>query len=176
MKNRLLYVLLASTCALAGCGTSGQQGAASSAQPAAPASTTAHTAPVTEAVAEPFSAAVLASAAPTGQPCSFDSDPHVTIGKQNQLHGWMLGPLHTPAGKLSFVLVGKSDFAIATSTGVARPDVGAYLGDPALSTAGYALSSTLDAVPPGDYVVKLMATSDNKLYVCNTNKNLHVRN
>lgn len=173
MNDKLKLVSLLGVLLLAGCGQSGQPGTI--AAPPASNAPTAPEGPVSPAPKpEPMSASVLASAKPTGQQCSFDSDPNVTIGKQNTLRGWFLDPSKQPAGAFTFVLVGEHDFAISAKTGVLRADVGAYLGDPALSSAGYAFSSTLESVPPGTYGVRLLVEQGNSAYVCDVKQKIVV--
>jgi hypothetical protein len=124
-------------------------------------------------------ASVLASATPTGQPCSLDSidgnyakQVHVTAGTPHVFRGWLLDASRKPAEKFSLVLDGKQDFAIPASTGVSRPDVGDYLKDHALDTAGFAFTSKLKSIPPGEYRIVLKTIKGNQIFFCDADKTL----
>lgn len=126
-------------------------------------------------------ASALTSATPTGQPCSLDSidgnyakQVHVTADTPHVFRGWLLDASRKPAGKFSLVLEGKQDFAIPATTGVSRPDVGAYLKNPALGIAGFAFSSAIGLVPSGDYELGLLVIRGNTVYQCETGKKLIV--
>lgn len=159
---------------LSGCGQSGRHASSGPASASPVPSAVSNTSDTLAPTPQPLPAAVLAAAKPTGQQCSFDSDPNMVVGKPNTLHGWFVGPSSQPAGAFSFVLVGKADFAIPAKTGVSRPDVGAYLGNPALSAAGFAFSSTLASIPPGTYDVQLLVQQGSSAYVCDAKREIIV--
>ncbi len=164
--------------ALAGCGNSGHP------QASGVAGEESQGVPVAASPAgdiHPMDASVLASAKSTGQPCSLDSidgnyakQVHVTADTPHVFRGWLLDASRKPAGKFSLVLEGKQDFAIPATTGVSRPDVGAYLKNPALGTAGFAFSSALESVSPGTYDVKLLVHQGSSAYVCDAKRKIVV--
>lgn len=171
MNNKLLFIPMLGVSLLLGCGRAGQQTSSPAAQ--SPTSTEAASI-VSAASVQVIPDGEVKSALWTKQPCSLDSDPNITVGKQNHLRGWFLGPSRQPAGKFSFVLLGEQDFAMLAETGVWRPDVGAYMKDKALSAAGYAFSSTFESVPKGSYDVRLMVKEGRDTYFCDTGKKLIV--
>lgn len=165
--------------ALVGCGKGEQQnvpsGSVSGDQEKAAAATSISSRPVV------LDAGALASAKPTGEPCSLDSidgnyakQVIVAANKPHTFRGWLLNALRQPAGQFSLVLEGKRDFAIAAVTGVSRPDVGAYLKDSALGAAGFVFSSVVGSVPLGDYKLTLLVDRGGVVYSCDVEKTLVV--
>ncbi len=124
---------------------------------------------------------VIASAKPTGQPCSLDSidDSYakqvvVAAGKPHVFRGWLLNASRQPAGKFSLILEGTQAFAIAAHTGASRPDVGTYLGEPKLSGAGFEFESSLAKIPVGNYKLMLLINDGGRVYSCEIGKELQV--
>lgn len=169
------FALLCTTCAisLVACGQTSHPTTGSS--PSASQAVTLQTMSSQGAgAARPLDAGAIVAAKPTGQPCSFDSDPHVTPGKPQVFKGWLLGPSRKPAGAFTLVMQGSQTFGIQSTTGATRPDVGKYLGEPALAAAGFRFTGTLTAIPPGNYKVELLITRGSEAYVCDTGKVLIV--
>jgi len=125
----------------------------------------------------PLAEGSIADAKPTGQPCSLDSVDD-NYAKQVQLdpavphvfRGWMLEPTRQLAGKFSVVLIGAHDYALSSATGVTRTDVGDYLKDPALASAGFVFQVSVKNIPSGPYQAKLVANQAGTAYVCDTEK------
>lgn len=134
-------------------------------------------APVAKGSVGPLAEGLIADAKPTGQPCSLDSVDD-NYAKQVQLdpavprvfRGWMLGPSRQPAGKFSIVLIGAHDYVLSSETGVTRTDVGDYLKDAALATAGFAFQVSLGDVPAGSYQTSLVTDQVGAAYICDTGK------
>lgn len=157
---------------LAACGQSGQQATAPTQSAAS--TITAPTTAIATDDARSLDSSVLTAAKPTGQPCSLDSEPQLQLGKSYVFRGWLLDPSRQPAGKFDVALVGNQDFAIAATTGFSRPDVGAYMKDPALAAAGFKFSTTIESVPVGGYEVRLLIKRGADVYACDTGKTLIV--
>lgn len=172
MNKKLALVSSLAAFALAACGQSGQQ--ATAPMQSAASAITAPTTAIPTDDAQPLDSSVLAAAKPTEQPCSLDSEPQLQLGKPYVFRGWLLGPSRQPAGKFDVAMVGNQDFAIAATTGFSRPDVGAYMKDPALAAAGFEFSTTIESVPVGRYEVRLLIKRGADVYVCDTGKTLMV--
>jgi hypothetical protein len=163
--------------ALAGCGKGGYPQASGVAAGTSDGTTVVATTPAEEI--HTLEASVLASAKPTGQPCSLDSidgnyskQVHVTAGKPHVFRGWLLNASRQPACKLNLILEGKQNYAIPAVTGVARPDVGDYLTNPALAQAGFEFSSALQDVAPGQYTLLLMIRGQHRALICQLAKDV----
>lgn len=182
-------VLLTSICigvfTLAGCGNNEQQtpsgvhgNMVSTSSPAVPELTTA----VAEDKIQSLGPDVLAAAQSTNAPCSLDSidgnyfkdQVKLASGKSHVFRGWLLDEAKRPAGNFSFVLKGPHDYAIPTTTGVVRNDVGDYLKDPVLSGAGFNFSTTLTSLLAGEYHVTFVVQRDQKAYFCDSGKTFTV--
>ena len=173
MKKMQLLLVLTCSMLLAACGQTSQQPATSTQSTGTNSSAPVASAQAT-AVVHPVDANVLAAAKPTGQPCSFDSDPHLTLGKPHVLRGWLLGPERKPAGAFTLVLQGPQTLGIQATTGAQRSDVGKYLRNAALASAGFTFTTELKAVQPGSYDVKLLVRRGSEAYICDTAKKLLV--
>lgn len=177
--NGGILALLASL-ALTSCGKGSQQEAVSSAGEAQ----SKRSVPVANSLGSPHAIdpSVIASAKPTGQPCSLDSidgnyAKQVTLkpGKPYAFRGWLLDASRQPARKFSLVLESKQDYAISATTGVSRADVGAYLKDPQLDGAGFEFAAPLAAVRPGEYKLALLVGHGSAVHSCDVEKTLIVK-
>lgn len=129
----------------------------------------------------PLDAAALAKAAVSSAPCSFDSvggsffqgSLSVERAAPLVLRGWLSDEARKPAGAFRLVLKGEGRaFAIPAQTGVARPDVAKYFKNEDLRTAGFNVSTSLSAVPPGSYALWLLFGPDDAPRYCDTAKRL----
>ena len=180
----ILVATLISTLPMAGCGHN-EAGAPAKAQDnavvaSAASAASATTMPVPKGVVTPLDSGVLANARSTGVACSLDtidgnyskdllaldrSHPHV-------FHGWLLDEAKQPAGEFSLVLKGTQDYAISASTGEIRKDVGEYFKDPALSAAGFSVSTDLSVVQSGGYDVIFVIQKSGHVYFCDSRRKL----
>lgn len=179
MVTPIVKVLVASASllTLVACG-SGQPPQAENGVASTPAaSPQSSAAPVANGSVSPLAEGSIAAAKPTGQPCSLDSvddnyakQVHLDPTVSHVFRGWMLGPSRQPAGKFSIALIGAKDYALSSTTGVNRGDVGDYLKDPALATAGFAFQVSLKDVQAGTYQTRLLTDQAGTVYVCDTEK------
>jgi len=162
--------------ALAGCGHNAQQQAATTVAQKTSAQT-----PSPAGNPQVIDASALALAKSTNQPCSLDSidgnyakQVHVAQNKLHVFRGWLLDASRQPAGNFNLVLEGRQSYAIPAVTGVARPDVGDYLKNPALAQAGFEFSSALQDVELGQYTLLLMVKVQHRELICQLAKDVIV--
>jgi len=139
---------------------------------------------VNEADVKPVTSDVFSSLKVSGQPCSLDSIDGdyasklgLIKGETHVFRGWLANHVRVAAGKFELVLSsGERNFGIPVSTGTPRPDVAKGLHAPALASAGFNFSTTLSAIPPGDYQVRfLLAEEGGVAYWCDAKKTIDIR-
>lgn len=136
---------------------------------------------VDEASVGPLAEESLAKAEWTRKACSLDDvgglkDAIVAKkGEASIWSGYVIDPIDTPAGDFSIVLKGATAIAIPAKTGAYRPDVAEYFGHPALETAGFRVSTTLQSVPAGAYSVIFVLNRDGRDYFCESGKEITVQ-
>jgi len=166
---------------LAGCGA-GSQGAGSSKEGAG--ATAEKTVSLEAAAVQQVPAEKMLATAKSGAAaCSFDSVDgnygrtavKLEREKPHVFRGWVLDETKHPAGNFQFRLKGDQSFQIAASTGIQRPDVGSYLGDPSLASAGFNFSVAIKSIPAGLYAVELVTGIGAASRVCDTGKTLLIQ-
>lgn len=169
---------LATVLALAGCGGSKPAPAGAATTEAAPVVVAAPSAPqvVDETRVTAVSAEHLARAEWTRQGCSLDSvDGQADAialdkGQPHVFRGYLVDDAQAPAGSFQFVLKGAASHALPATTGWPRPDVAEFFKVAGLSTSGFEFSTTLEAVPPGDYQVAFLIGRGERLLFCESDK------
>ncbi len=93
------------------------------------------------------------------------------------LHGWLadiavgIVPPH-----FEMVLRGQQDFALRAHGGdQPRPDVAKYFDEPGLTQSGYEIIADASGVPPGDYSVVFLYTSEGQPVQCNPQVRITVK-
>jgi hypothetical protein len=76
---------------------------------------------------------------------------------------------------IRLVLVGKSVYAVATKTGVERPDVAQYSTRGSFLRSGYSCQVAFDDVAPGDYQILIAQAEGNRTLVCWTTQTITIR-
>jgi len=132
--------------------------------------------------ARAFAMPELEAAQWTAKPCNLDMidrgppDATLATAQPHLLEGFLVGPDGRPGGDFQIVFKGAaSAFAIPATTGVDRPDVADYFGDPSLAGAGFAVTASLAGVPPGEYQPVLVVGRDGALFFCETGRRVVVR-
>lgn len=176
--------------ALVGCEERAPSQSASTSAAPAPAAAEAAS-PATSALKQPLAvdeskvseldAKVLGEAAWTGKACDVrvpDGTTEVTVSKgtASTLEGYVIDPNDAPAGEFDFVLKGgEKSFRIPVSTGWSRPDVAEFFKAPALETAGFQFTTTLQNVPAGRYAVDFVMDRSGAKYFCESGKTVIVQ-
>jgi hypothetical protein len=154
------------------------------AAPAVPAISGAEKAPalvVDESKVVPAAADILEKAAWTAKNCSLDSvdgaTADISIAKPapHVFKGFLIDQAGGAPGPFSIILKGAQNYEVPVSTGAPRPDVGEFFKDPALSLAGYEFSTTLDAVPAGNYEVWMLIRKDGHSFFCEAGKTIAIK-
>jgi hypothetical protein len=170
MKNETMVAALLFALALSACG-SGESSPSAAAAGAA--------GPVASGKVVLLDSDALVGAQSTGTACSLDTiddsyakEASLENTKPHVFRGWMLSESRQPAGKFDLVLKGTPSYAIAASTGETRKDVGEYFKDPAMSTAGFSVSSDLSGVPAGVHDIIFVIERNGRTYYCDSGKKL----
>lgn len=186
MANKVIVgaALLMNIFALAGCGSDNSTAPDnSSANAAAVANAPAKGVTAPEGDVSSLDSSVLAGAKWSGAACSLDtidgsySKDQLKLNRNHQhvFRGWTLDETKRPAGKFDLVLRGAvQDFAISTSTGELRKDVGDYFKDPALSASGFSVSATLSTVPAGVYDITFLFQRSGAAYFCDSGRKIEI--
>jgi hypothetical protein len=136
---------------------------------------------VDEAKVVPAAADLLGKAEWTAKNCSLDSVDGVTgnisvaKGAPHVFKGFFIDETGGVPGPFSIVLKGARNYEVPVATGASRPDVGAFFKNPSLSLAGYEFSTTLDAVPAGDYTVWMLVRRDARSFFCEAGKTIAIK-
>lgn len=121
----------------------------------------------------------VAAMAWSGSACAVDEAAGKEViehrrGDALTLSGFVVGPGNEPARDIGLLLKGERNFSIPVSRRIARADVGDYFGDPRLSDSGFAVSTSLQAVPPGSYEIHLTMRKDGATLFCEAGKTLRL--